>query len=65
LLHELRGLLNVTCNRAAIMAAYGFMEKYDKELDSSRLGFDPPSMERYSYGPLGVMVSITVWPDTA
>jgi hypothetical protein len=48
----------------AITAAYGFMEKYDKELDSSRFGFDPPAMERYSLGPLGVMVSIIVWPDT-
>ena len=32
----------------AITAAYGFTEKYDKELGSSRLGFAPPSMERYS-----------------
>jgi hypothetical protein len=32
----------------AITAAYGFTEKYDKELGSSRLGFAPPTMERYS-----------------
>jgi len=32
----------------AITAAYGFMGKYDKGLDSSRLGFTPPTMERYS-----------------
>jgi len=31
----------------AITAAYGFMGKYDKGLDSSRLGFAPPTMERY------------------
>jgi hypothetical protein len=41
-------LLNVICKRVAITAAYGFTEKYDKELGSSRLGFAPPSMERYS-----------------
>jgi hypothetical protein len=40
------------------------MEKYVKGLDSSRLGFTPPMMERYSLGPLGVTVSIIVWPDT-
>ena len=32
----------------AITAAYGFMEKCVKGLDSSRLGFTPPTMERYS-----------------
>jgi hypothetical protein len=32
----------------AITAAYGFMEKCAKGLDSSRLGFTPPTMERYS-----------------
>jgi hypothetical protein len=32
----------------AITAAYGFMEKCVKGLDSSRLGFTPPMMERYS-----------------
>ena len=32
----------------AITAAYGFMEKCVKGLDSSRLGFAPPTMERYS-----------------
>ena len=31
----------------AITAAYGFMEKYVKGLDSSRLGIAPPTMERY------------------
>jgi hypothetical protein len=31
----------------AITAAYGFMEKCVKGLDSSRLGFAPPTMERY------------------
>jgi hypothetical protein len=46
------------------MAAYGFTEKYDKELDSSKLGFAPPTMERYSSGSLGVMVSIIIQPDT-
>jgi hypothetical protein len=40
-------LLNITCNRAAITAAYRFMEKYVKGLDSSRLRFAPPTMERY------------------
>ena len=44
--------------------AYGFTEKYDKGLDSSRLGFAPLTMEIYSWGPVGVMVSIIVWPDT-
>jgi hypothetical protein len=28
------------------------------------MGFAPPAMERYSQGPLGVTVSIIVWPDT-
>ena len=46
------------------MAAYGFTEKYDNGLDSSRLGFAPLVMERYSWGPHGVMVSIIVWPNT-
>ena len=32
----------------AITAAYGFMGKYVKYLDSSRLGFAPPAMERYT-----------------
>ena len=32
----------------AITAAYGFMRKYVKGLDSSRLGFAPPTVERYS-----------------
>jgi hypothetical protein len=47
LLHELWGLLNVIRKWVAITAAYGFMEKYVKGLDSSRLGFAPPTMERY------------------
>ena len=46
------------------MAAYRFTEKYDKERDSSILGFAPPTMERYSLGPLDVTVSIIVWPNT-
>ena len=46
-LRELWGLLNVISNWVAITAAYGFTEKYDKERDSSRLGFAPPKMERY------------------
>src|ERR1041385_8599785 len=57
-------LLNVICKRVAITAACGFTEKYDKKLGSSRLGFAPPSLERYSLGPLGVTVSTIVWPDT-
>ena len=32
----------------AITAAYGFMERYGKERDSSRLRFAPSTMERYS-----------------
>jgi hypothetical protein len=36
----------------AITAAYEFMEKYVKGLDSSRLGFTPPTMERYSWALL-------------
>ena len=48
LLHELWGLLNVIRKWVAITAAYGFMEKCVKGLDSSRLGFAPPTMERYS-----------------
>jgi hypothetical protein len=64
LLHELWGLLNVIRNWVSITAAYRFMEKYDKGLDSSGLGFAPPTMERYSLGPLGVTVSIIVWPAT-
>ena len=47
LLHELWGLLNVIRKWVAITAAYGFMEKYVKQLNSSRLGFAPPTMERY------------------
>jgi hypothetical protein len=60
LLHELWGLLNVIHNWMAITVAYGFMGKYDKGLDSSRLGFTPLTMERYSLGPLGVTVSTIV-----
>ena len=63
LLHELWGLLHVI-RKLVATAAYKFIEKYDKELDSSRLGFASPTMERYSLGPLGFMVSIIVWPDT-
>lgn len=29
----------------------------------SRLGFAPPTMERYTLGPLGITVSSIVWPD--
>ena len=36
----------------AITAAYGFMRKYVKGLDSSRLGFAPPTMERYLWALL-------------
>ena len=32
----------------AITEAYGFTKKYDKKRDSSRLGFAPSTMERYS-----------------
>jgi hypothetical protein len=60
MLHELWSLSNIVRNRVAITAAYGFTEKYDKGLDSSRLGLTPLSMERYSLGPLSVMVSIIV-----
>jgi hypothetical protein len=49
----------------AITVTYGFMEKYGNELDSSRLGFAPLTLERYSLGSLGVMVSIILWPDIA
>ena len=48
LIHELWGLLNIIRNWVAITTAYGFTEKYDKKWDSSRLGFAPPMMERYS-----------------
>ena len=41
-----------------------FNGKFDKGLDSLRVEFAPPTMERYSYGPLGVTASIIVWPDT-
>ena len=34
-------------NWVAITAPYEFMGKYDKGLDSSRLGFAPLTMERY------------------
>jgi hypothetical protein len=47
LIHELWGLLNVIRKWVAITAAYGFMGKYVKRFDSSRLGFAPPTMERY------------------
>jgi hypothetical protein len=46
-----------------ITTTYRFIEKFNKGLDSSREEFAPPTMERYSYGPLDVMASIIVWPD--
>lgn len=47
-----------------ITTVYELIGKFDKRLDSSRVGFAPPAMERYSYGPLNVTTSIIVWLDT-
>jgi hypothetical protein len=30
----------------------------------SRLGFTTPTMERYSIGPLSVMMFVIIWSDT-
>jgi hypothetical protein len=42
----------------------GTLEIMSKVLDDSRLGFSPPTMERYPPGPLAIMVPIIVWPGT-
>ena len=57
-------MLNGTCNTVIITTTYGFVRMFDNGLDSSRLGFAPPSMGRYSYGPLSVTESNIIWPDT-
>jgi hypothetical protein len=40
-----------------INVTYRYTGKYAVVLDMSRLGFAPPTMERYTLGTLGIMVS--------
>ena len=58
------GCSNVTFNTMIITTTYTFIGMFDKWSDISRVRFTPPTMEIYSYGPLGVTSSVIVWPDT-
>ena len=37
---------------------------YAEALHEVVMGIATPTMERYTLGPLGIMMSVIVWPDT-
>ena len=58
------GFLKLHCTKVIITTTYRLIGKFDKGLDSSRVGFASHTMEKIFLGPLGVTTSIILWPDT-
>ena len=57
----LLGCSKVICNMMIITTTYRFIGKFDRGLDSSRVGFGPPMMEMLEICPRGNNICIIIF----